>query len=167
MGQQQAISVKPEELDESAVLVGTEGHFKKIKRIRVRINNREIVVFNHDGKYHALDLRCYHSGGPLDLGDIEDISGQTCIVCPWHKYKIALATGEGLYQGIDPQSPNKAKKWYSKGVKQRIHKVTVQNGGIYVTLSDTDVCYDSDFYASKKFDSKDTLLENNGCTSNT
>ena len=27
--------------------------------------------------------------------DIEDIS---CVVCPWHHYKISLITGEGYYQ---------------------------------------------------------------------
>ncbi|CAH2297049.1 Rieske domain-containing [Pelobates cultripes] len=152
MGQGHANS-KPEEVDESMVLVGSEEDFKKSKRIKATVNDREVVIFYHEGKYHALDLRCYHSGGPLHLGEIEDCNGQTCIICPWHKYTIALGTGEGLYQGKDPENPT-AKKWYSKGVKQRVHKVTIRNGGVYVTLSDTSIRYDSDYYASEKFDEK-------------
>ncbi|KAM8960796.1 Rieske domain-containing protein [Pelodytes ibericus] len=158
MGQRH-FNAKPDEEDELSVLVGSEEDIKKSKQIRATVNNREVVIFYDEGKYHALDLRCYHAGGPLHLGEIEDIDGQTCIVCPWHKYKIALATGEGFYQGIDPQSPNKTKMWYSKGIRQRTHKVTVRNGGVYVTLSDTTIRYESDDYASKTYDSDNQIVE--------
>ncbi|KAM4708287.1 Rieske domain-containing protein isoform 2-T3 [Discoglossus pictus] len=151
MGQQPSVNSLQEE-DDSSVLVAKEEDFKKSKRIRATVNDREIVIFYHKGQYHAMDLRCYHSGGPLHLGDIEDFNGQSCIVCPWHKYKITLATGEGLYQGVDPHAANKTPKWLSKGVKQRIHKVTVRNGGVYVTLSDNSISCDSDYYAKKKFE---------------
>ena len=30
----------------------------------------------------------------------QDVNGVACIVCPWHKYKISLQTGEGYYQAI-------------------------------------------------------------------
>uniref|UniRef100_A0A8C5LYN6 Rieske domain-containing protein n=1 Tax=Leptobrachium leishanense TaxID=445787 RepID=A0A8C5LYN6_9ANUR len=148
---------KPEEEDDSAVLVAQEEDFKESKRVRARVNDREVVIFYHDGKYNALDLRCYHAGGPLHLGEIEDIGGQTCVICPWHKYKIALATGEGLYEGSDPQDP-KETMWFSKGVKQRIHKVMVRNGGVYVKLSDTRIQCESDYYTSKTFDEDNNML---------
>ncbi|XP_018416027.1 PREDICTED: Rieske domain-containing protein [Nanorana parkeri] len=152
MGQQQSVNAEPEEIDESAVLVAQVEDFKSSKRLRTTVNDREIVIFHHLGKYHALDLRCYHSGGPLHLGEIEDIGGWACVVCPWHKYKIVLESGEGLYQGVDPHEQNRTKKWFSKGVKQRTHKVTVSNGGVYVTLSDTSsMRCDSDVYAKEKF----------------
>ncbi|XP_075449409.1 Rieske domain-containing protein isoform X2 [Ascaphus truei] len=126
MGQQHAVSSIPKEEDDSSVLVGRTEDFKKSKRIRATVNDREVAIFYHEGQYHALDLRCYHAGGPLHLGEIEDINGQSCIVCPWHQYKIALATGEGLYQGIDPHAHSPAPKWFSKGVKQRIHKECIK-----------------------------------------
>ncbi|XP_044131931.1 Rieske domain-containing protein [Bufo gargarizans] len=151
MGQQQTVISEPEELDESAVFVGKVEDLKASKRIRTTVNDREVVIFHHLGKYHALDLRCYHAGGPLHLGEIEDINGRACIVCPWHKYKIVLETGEGLYQGVNPQDPSRSKKWFSKGKKQRTHKVTVKDGSIYVTLSDFDLRCDSDFFAKEKF----------------
>ncbi|KAG8598332.1 hypothetical protein GDO81_002566 [Engystomops pustulosus] len=151
MGQQQTVIQEPEELDESAVLVGKVEDLKVSKRIRTTVNDREVVIFHHLGKYHAMDLRCYHSGGPLHLGEIEDINGKACIVCPWHKYKIVLETGEGLYQGVNHQDPKRTKQWFSKGKKQRTHKVTVKDGKIYVTLSDVNERCDSDFYAKEKF----------------
>ncbi|XP_075037246.1 Rieske domain-containing protein isoform X2 [Mixophyes fleayi] len=82
MGQQQAVSSAPEEIDESAVLVGQLEDFKLSKRIRVTVNDREVVIFQHLGKYHALDLRCYHSGGPLHLGEIEDLCFNVSHPCP-------------------------------------------------------------------------------------
>jgi nitrite reductase/ring-hydroxylating ferredoxin subunit len=61
---------------------------------------------------------CYHMGGPLDAGDIEDLglSSGPVVRCPWHSYKISLADGEGLYQ----TSPG---VWKSKGRRQRVHAV--------------------------------------------
>ncbi|XP_078533467.1 Rieske domain-containing protein [Lissotriton helveticus] len=135
----------------SAIGVGTAEEIKKSKRVTAVIKDREIVVFHHKGIFYAMDLRCYHAGGPLNLGDIEDISGLPCIVCPWHKYKIALATGEGFYQSIDPKTPSAMPKWCSKGVKQRIHNVSVIHGIVYVTLSDMGISCESDYYSSEKY----------------
>lgn len=67
----------------------------------------------------------------------QEFNGRLCIVCPWHKYKITLAEGEGLYQAVDdPTAKPLRTQWRSKGVKQRIHKVTEVNGNVYVTLND-------------------------------
>lgn len=135
----------------SSVCVGREDDIKKSERMTAVVHDREVVIFYHKGEYHAMDIRCYHSGGPLHLGEIEDFDGRPCIVCPWHKYKITLATGEGLYQSINPRDPSAKPKWCSKGIKQRIHKVTVDNGNIYVTLSNEPFKCDSDFYATGDF----------------
>lgn len=35
---------------------------------------------------------------PLGIGDIEEVEGAKCIVCPWHAYKVSLETGEKLYR---------------------------------------------------------------------
>ncbi|KAE8635761.1 hypothetical protein XENTR_v10002727 [Xenopus tropicalis] len=188
MGQWLGLSSAPVEEDDGSVFVAKEEDFKDSQRIRGTVKDREVVIFHHEGQYHALDLRCYRkhivyyilnhpwlmlankknlfcsfftdAGGPLHLGDIEDIAGQTCVICPWHNYTIALATGEGLYQGTDPLDPLRTKKWFSKGVKQRIHKVNVKNGGVYVTLSDTSIRCDSDDYACEKLkESENTVIK--------
>ncbi|XP_023067950.1 Rieske domain-containing protein isoform X2 [Piliocolobus tephrosceles] len=86
----------PEKREYSSVCVGREDDIKKSERMTAVVHDREVVIFYHKGEYHAMDIRCYHSGGPLHLGDIEDFDGRPCIVCPWHKYKITLATGEAI-----------------------------------------------------------------------
>ncbi|XP_057645874.1 Rieske domain-containing protein isoform X1 [Chionomys nivalis] len=135
----------------TSVCVGREDDIRKSERMTAVVHDREVVIFYHKGEYHAMDIRCYHSGGPLHLGEIEDFNGQSCIVCPWHKYKITLATGEGLYQSINPKDPSARPEWCSKGIKQRIHTVTVDNGNIYVTLSKEPFKCDSDYYATGEF----------------
>ncbi|NXI52580.1 RFESD protein, partial [Chloroceryle aenea] len=141
------------------ILIGKEDDIKRSRRVTAKVDGREIVVFYHEGKFHALDSRCYHEGGPLRLGEIEDIDGQACIVCPWHKYKITLETGEGLYEGINPLEPSPTPKWQSKGVKQRIHQVTIDNGNVYVSPPDLSVSFDSDYFADKYKNSGDLARE--------
>ncbi|NWY22819.1 RFESD protein, partial [Aphelocoma coerulescens] len=128
------------------VFIGKEEDIKKSQRITAKVDGREIVVFYHEGKFHALDSRCYRK---IFACVMSDIDGQACIVCPWHKFKITLETGEGLYEGINPLEPSPTPKWQSKGVKQRIHKVTIDNGNVYVNPPDLSVSFDSDYFADK------------------
>ncbi|KFQ92453.1 Rieske domain-containing protein, partial [Nipponia nippon] len=133
-------------------LIGKEGDIKRSGRVTAKVNGREVVVFYHEGKFHAMDSRCYrkifaHMSSMLQ--QLSDIDGQACIVCPWHKYKITLETGEGLYEGINPLEPSPTPQWQSKGVKQRIHKVTIDNGNVYVSPPDLSVSFDSDYFADK------------------
>ncbi|XP_077991874.1 Rieske domain-containing protein-like [Glandiceps talaboti] len=121
------------------------------RRKVIEVNGRTLVIFYHNGDVFALDKYCYHAGGPLEVGDIEDIAGVSCIICPWHKYKISLATGEGYYQSIDPKQLHKPAQWRSKGVKQRTHHVTIQDDQVYVKLSDLSQARDSDYYYSENY----------------
>ncbi|XP_061135475.1 Rieske domain-containing protein isoform X2 [Syngnathus typhle] len=111
---------------------------------------RDVLVVYHQGEFHAMDMRCYR--GALEQGDIEEFNGRTCIVCPWHKYKITLAEGEGLYQAVDnPTVKPLRTHWRSKGVKQRVHKVTEVNEDIYVTLNDSKEAIESDYYQTDTY----------------
>ena len=56
------------------------------------------------GELHCLDAICYHAGGPLTEGDIEDFGGHRAVVCPWHKYRVDLRTGAGLCVVVYPHS---------------------------------------------------------------
>lgn len=139
--------------------VGKKEDIIKAGRITKLVNGcRDVLVLYHQGQLHAMDLHCYHSGGALQDGDIEDFDGRLCIVCPWHKYKITLAEGEGLYQAVDdPLAKPLKTHWRSKGVKQRIHKVTEVNGDIYVTLNDSSEVIASDTYQTESY--RTTLLK--------
>nr|XP_057925768.1 Rieske domain-containing protein [Doryrhamphus excisus]XP_057925769.1 Rieske domain-containing protein [Doryrhamphus excisus]XP_057925770.1 Rieske domain-containing protein [Doryrhamphus excisus] len=113
---------------------------------------RDVLVLYHEGKFHAMDMRCYHAGGALEHGDIEEFNGRACIVCPWHKYKITLAEGEGLYQAVDnPTVKPLRTHWRSKGVKQRIHKITEVDKDVYVTLNDSQEAVESDYYQTGRY----------------
>eukprot|EP01084_Bolivina_argentea_P167785 291113_1 len=124
-------------------------HVKEIDK-NGKENDRPLIIIKVLNKFYALDLRCYHAGGPLSMGDIEDIEGNVCIKCPWHNYIIKLDTGEGLYYGYDPIKKKKT-GLQSKGKKQRKHKVIVdkKTNKLYVILNKDEKEYGSDQYAKK------------------
>ncbi|XP_036434054.1 Rieske domain-containing protein isoform X2 [Colossoma macropomum] len=103
---------------------------------------------------HWICAATVHSGGPLQEGDIEEFDGQLCIVCPWHKYKITLAEGEGLYQAVDPSVKPLRPVWCSKGVKQRVHWVTEVNGDVFIRLNDSAGAVESDHYQTEEYRAK-------------
>ena len=78
----------------------------------------------------AMDAACYHHGGPLADGAIEDLGGATCVSCPWHKFRITLGSGEALYESLDLAT--RAVTVKSKGVKQRLHVARVHDGRVEV-----------------------------------
>ncbi|GAB0206160.1 hypothetical protein GRJ2_003081600 [Grus japonensis] len=41
------------------ILIGKEDDIKRSQRITAKVNGREVVVFYHEGKFHAMDSRCY------------------------------------------------------------------------------------------------------------
>ncbi|XP_053504627.1 Rieske domain-containing protein isoform X2 [Ictalurus furcatus] len=119
-------------------LVANKKELIEAKRTSITVGDRVIVVIHHQGVFYAMDAHCYHAGGSLLNGDIE------------HKYKISLAEGEGLYNASNPKDKDKPPCWLSKGIKQRVHKVTEVDGNIYVTLSETPGWIDSDYYQTEK-----------------
>ena len=61
-----------------------------------------------------------------------------------------LDTGESIYRGMLPHDPNARPKVISKGVKQRVHNVELEDGKVYLRLSTEGKC-DSDFYSSDEY----------------
>lgn len=65
------------------------------------LQGRSITFLRHNGKVHAVDSNCYHMGGPLGEGDIEELaSGHLCITCPWHKYKVCPESSVYSYEYV-------------------------------------------------------------------
>lgn len=60
------------------------------------VRGNEIVVFNVDGQFYALDNLCPHQGGPLVAGKVDD----KVVTCPWHRWQFHLVTG------ISPVNPS-------------------------------------------------------------
>ncbi|TRY54395.1 hypothetical protein DNTS_023678 [Danionella cerebrum] len=149
----------------TSYFIGKKENVIKAKRVVNSFAGKDILVIYHQGDFYAIDARCYRkfmcsvadSGGPLQNGDIEDFDGRPCIVCPWHKYKITLSEGEGLYQAVDPSVKPMKPTWCSKGIKQRVHTVTESNGDLFLTLNDSSESFESDYYQTEKY--RKTLLK--------
>eukprot|EP01118_Nematostelium_gracile_P009257 TRINITY_DN3108_c0_g1_i1.p1 TRINITY_DN3108_c0_g1~~TRINITY_DN3108_c0_g1_i1.p1 ORF type:complete len:153 (-),score=20.72 TRINITY_DN3108_c0_g1_i1:62-478(-) len=118
----------------------TMEQLKEKNRFRDGIKGRDVTVFLKDDKLYALDSVCYHAGGSLDQGDIEDYFGNLVIICPWHRFKIGLENGEGYFQNMQGTV-------CSKGKKQRSHRVKEENGEIFVALDQNEEELPSDQYA--------------------
>ncbi len=58
----------------------------------VDVDGAQIVVFNLDGEFYALEDVCTHDGGQLTGGHIEGDQ----IVCPRHGAHFCIRTGEAL-----------------------------------------------------------------------
>lgn len=121
-------------------------------RAQVDVNGRKLAVFcSTDGnQVFCCDDRCYHAGGSLADGDIEDTGSSAfghIVICPWHGYRISLKTGEGLSRNRADCSSSEDGTYQSKGAKQRIHRVEVRDDGfLYVALSDLSTEISSDVY---------------------
>jgi len=58
----------------------------------VDVDGAQIVVFNLDGKYYAIEDVCTHDGGQLTGGEVEGDQ----IVCPRHGARFCIRTGAAL-----------------------------------------------------------------------
>ena len=71
----------------------------------VTANETEIALFRFGiDTVYAINRRCPHKGGPLHLGDIEDLGKERtrlCVVCPWHKWTFSLETGKLIVPNIE------------------------------------------------------------------
>eukprot|EP00887_Chlorella_sp_A99_P005342 scaffold1.g5342.t1 len=105
-------------------------------RLHIHVDGRYVSLIQHEGTVYCLDSICFHAGGPLTLGDIEDIEQQPCLVCPWHYYRVSLKDGSKWYQGAERGEEGKlvAGSWKSVGRRQRVHDVERRPDGIYVRL---------------------------------
>jgi len=58
----------------------------------VNVKGREIVLFNIEGAFFALENACTHEEGPLAEGEVLGHE----VTCPWHGAKFDIRTGEAL-----------------------------------------------------------------------
>lgn len=63
---------------------------------KVELNAQQIAVFKYRNRIYAVQDSCPHMGGPLHLGDIEEIDGQICVSCPVHRWSFDLDSGKCL-----------------------------------------------------------------------
>jgi nitrite reductase/ring-hydroxylating ferredoxin subunit len=93
------------------LLVGRVGDFADGRRVMVRVDDRDVFVFEHNGRFHAFENVCRHMGGPVGegilMGKVEAVldenrawvrdrfsTTEIHIVCPWHGWEYDIETGE-------------------------------------------------------------------------
>jgi len=62
------------------------------ERRGVGMDDTQIIVFNLDGQYYAIEDVCSHDGGQLTGGTVEGDQ----IICPRHGARFCLRTGAAL-----------------------------------------------------------------------
>ena len=58
----------------------------------VRVEDRQIALFNVDGNYYAIDDRCPHMGADLSCGVLKERT----VMCTWHGWQFDLESGSCL-----------------------------------------------------------------------
>ena len=91
-------------------VVGNVAELPPSSRRIVRVNGREIGVFNVKGKYYALRNLCPHQSAPLCLGEltglaVSDEPGEIewtregeILRCPWHGWEFDISNGSTIFQ---------------------------------------------------------------------
>jgi nitrite reductase/ring-hydroxylating ferredoxin subunit len=81
------------------------------RRILARIDDRDVFVFEREGRLYAFENVCRHMGGPVGegllIGKVEAVlddekrllyerfsKEEIHLVCPWHGWEYDIETGE-------------------------------------------------------------------------
>ncbi|KAL4613257.1 hypothetical protein GN956_G22579 [Arapaima gigas] len=103
--------------DGSWQYVGEKSQFKSpCTKLYAEDGEHVVLVRMEDDRFWAMDSSCPHEGGPLELGDIEDLgNGKMVLVCPWHHFDFCLETGIS-----------------STGLQNEVYEVRVVQDKIYI-----------------------------------
>ena len=74
------------------VTVARVDELKPGARQLVDVDGSQLVVFNLEGKYYAIEDVCTHDGGQLTGGEVEGDQ----IICPRHGARFCIRTGAAL-----------------------------------------------------------------------
>ena len=89
-------------------------------RLHAKCGGRYVsVVRLSGGGLACVDSICYHAGGNLGLGDLED----DVLICPQHRFRVCLRTGDAV-EGGDARAH----------ARQRVHVAYELEGSLRVRL---------------------------------
>lgn len=74
------------------ITVARDGELEPGARKIIDVDGSQIVVFNLEGKYYAIEDVCTHDGGQLTGGEVEGDQ----IICPRHGARFCIRTGAAL-----------------------------------------------------------------------
>ncbi|WFE37808.1 Rieske 2Fe-2S domain-containing protein [Micromonospora sp. WMMD998] len=58
------------------------------------IDDVSVLLYRHGDDVTVMLERCPHQSGPLGAGEVQQIDGHACVVCPWHGSAFRLDSGE-------------------------------------------------------------------------
>lgn len=69
------------------------------------IDDVSVILYRHGDDVTVMLERCPHQSGPLGQGEVQEIDGHACVVCPWHGSTFRLNGGEVVHgpSGNDQQ----------------------------------------------------------------
>ncbi|GGM42864.1 hypothetical protein GCM10011608_29470 [Micromonospora sonchi] len=62
-----------------------------------KVDDVSLIVYRHGDEVTVMLERCPHQSGPLGEGEVRDIDGHVCVVCPWHGSTFRLNGGEVVH----------------------------------------------------------------------
>lgn len=82
----------------------------------IEVGDHVVAVFNHEGRFYALEGTCPHQGGPLGEGYLDE---EGVVTCPWHGWQFRVTDGEA------PLSP---------ALRARTYEVEVQGSDVMLAV---------------------------------
>ncbi|MFJ6196712.1 Rieske 2Fe-2S domain-containing protein [Micromonospora sp. NPDC092111] len=75
------------------------------KLITREVDDVSVILYRHGDEVTVMLERCPHQSGPLGEGEVQEIDGHACVVCPWHGSAFRLNGGEVMHgpSGTDQQ----------------------------------------------------------------
>ncbi|MFC4149034.1 DUF2231 domain-containing protein [Micromonospora mangrovi] len=69
------------------------------------VDDVSVILYRHGDDVTVMLERCPHQSGPLGEGEVQEIDGHACVVCPWHGSAFRLNGGEVVHgpSGNDQQ----------------------------------------------------------------
>lgn len=61
------------------------------------VNDVSVILYRHGDEVTVMLERCPHQSGPLGQGEVREIDGHACVVCPWHGSAFQLNGGEVVH----------------------------------------------------------------------
>lgn len=61
------------------------------------VDDVSLILYRHGDEVTAMLERCPHQSGPLGQGEVREIDGHACVVCPWHGSAFRLNGGEVVH----------------------------------------------------------------------
>ncbi|MBQ1050909.1 Rieske (2Fe-2S) protein [Micromonospora sp. C51] len=62
-----------------------------------KVDDVSVILYRHGDDVTVMLERCPHQSGPLGEGEVQEIDGHACVVCPWHGSTFRLNGGEVVH----------------------------------------------------------------------